>query len=66
MGELKRATEKDLRVIQAIAYQTWPATFGDVMPKKQIDYLLALIYNENSLKEQMIEKKTPIYISAQR
>lgn len=57
MIELRPATSQDWQTIQTIAYQTWPKTFGEVMPKEQIDYMLALIYNEQSLKEQMIKKK---------
>jgi diamine N-acetyltransferase len=57
MIELKMATLEDWQVIQTIAYHTWPHTFSEVMPQEQIDYMLALIYNEQSLKEQMIEKK---------
>jgi GNAT superfamily N-acetyltransferase len=57
MIELKKATPEDWQIIQTIAHQTWPHTFGSVMPKEQIDYMLELIYNEQSLKEQMIDKK---------
>lgn len=57
MVELKSATIQDWKIIQAIAYYTWPDTFGAVMPEEQIDYMLSMIYNKQSLKEQMIEKK---------
>lgn len=56
MIRLKLATPEDWLAIQTIACKTWPHTFGAVMSKKQIDYMLALIYNEQSLKEQMVEK----------
>jgi len=56
MITLKLATPEDWPAIQTIAYKTWPHTFGAVMSKEQIDYMLALIYNERSLKEQMIKK----------
>jgi GNAT superfamily N-acetyltransferase len=54
MTELKMAAPEDWQTIQTIAYHTWPHTFGEAMPKEQIDYMLALIYNEQSLKQQMI------------
>jgi ribosomal protein S18 acetylase RimI-like enzyme len=57
MTELKAATSADWQIIQTIAYRTWPHTFGAVMPKEQIDYMLELIYNEQSLKDQMMMKK---------
>src|SRR5215216_2952405 len=56
MIELKLATPENWQIIQTIAYRTWPHTFGSVMPKEQIDYMLGLIYNEESLKEQMTNK----------
>jgi diamine N-acetyltransferase len=56
MIRLKLATPEDWPAIQKIAYNTWPHTFGAVMSKEQIDYMLELIYNEQSLKEQMVEK----------
>lgn len=57
MIELKAAFSDDWQTIQTIAHHTWPHTFGEVMPKEQIDYMLTLIYNEESLKEQMNKKK---------
>lgn len=56
MVELRTATPEDWKVIQKIAYNTWPHTFGTVMPKEQIDYMLALIYNQESIQNQMINR----------
>ena len=56
MLEFKKAEIDDLLKIQKIAYETWPNTFGQVITKGQIDYMLELIYNEKSLKKQVIEK----------
>lgn len=42
--------------IKKIAYETWPITFGQVLPKEQITYMLELIYNEEALKNQMLKK----------
>jgi len=39
-----------------IAYETWPTTFGQVLSNKQINYMLDLIYNEHSLRKQLLEK----------
>ena len=43
-------------IIQKIAPQTWPNTFGQVMTPEQLQYMLGLIYNEASLKSQIIDK----------
>jgi diamine N-acetyltransferase len=57
MIKLKLAAPEDWPAIRTIACKTWPHTFCAVMPKEQIDYMLELIYNEQSLKEQMVKKK---------
>lgn len=56
MVELKRAGPEDWEVIRSIAYNTWPNTFGSVIPKEQLEYMLALIYSEQSLKDQMLNR----------
>jgi len=56
MLEFKKAGIADLLKIQKIAYETWPSTFGQVIPKEQINYMLQLIYNEESLNKQILEK----------
>ncbi|MFA6945272.1 MAG: hypothetical protein WC220_05150 [Pedobacter sp.] len=56
MLEFKKAEIDDLLKIQKITYETWPSTFGQVMATEQINYMLDVIYNEESLKKQVIEK----------
>ncbi|HMR93222.1 MAG TPA: GNAT family N-acetyltransferase [Chitinophagaceae bacterium] len=52
----RNATPEDIARIRDIACRTWPATFGKVMPPEQITYMLDLIYNAGSLRQQMTEK----------
>ena len=56
MVEFKKIEINDWDKIQKIAFETWPNTFGQVIPKEQIDYMLQVIYNEESLKKQMLVK----------
>lgn len=56
MVEFKELEISDWAKIQKIANETWPNTFGQIIPHDQIDYMLRLIYNEESLKRQMLEK----------
>lgn len=56
MVVFKNAGIEDLLKIQKIAHETWPNTFGHVITAEQINYMLDLIYSEESLKKQMIEK----------
>lgn len=57
MLEFKKAGINDLLKIQKIAYETWPSTFRQLMTTEQINYMLDLIYNEESLKKQVLEKR---------
>ncbi len=56
MVEFKKVEIEDLPIIQKIAYETWPNTFGQIIPTEQINYMLDLIYSENSLRKQILEK----------
>jgi ribosomal protein S18 acetylase RimI-like enzyme len=56
MVVFKKLDIKDWAKVQKIAYETWPNTFGQLLPGEQIDYMLQLIYNEESLKKQILEK----------
>lgn len=56
MIEFKKAIKEDIPTIQQIAYNTWHPTFGKMMPESQIEYMLELMYSENSIKNQMQEK----------
>lgn len=55
MVEFKKLEISEWAKIQKIAYETWPNTFGQVLPGEQITYMLELIYNEEALKKQMLE-----------
>lgn len=47
----------DLSTIQKIAYETWPDTFGSILTKNQIQYMLEMMYSLDSLKKQITEQK---------
>lgn len=54
MVKYNKAGLGDLLKIQKIAYETWPDTFGQIISKEQLDYMLDLIYSEDSLVDEMI------------
>ncbi|MBI3139826.1 MAG: GNAT family N-acetyltransferase [Sphingobacteriales bacterium] len=56
MIAFKPANADDWAVIRHIAYTTWPDTFGHIITADQLDYMLNLIYNEESIRSQMSEK----------
>ncbi len=50
---IRLATIEDIFSIQYIAFSTWPIAYSAILSQEQLDYMLELFYNENSLKEQM-------------
>lgn len=57
MLEIKKATLRDWSKIQLIAHKTWWQSYGEMLPKEQVEYMLDLIYSESALSEQMTIKK---------
>ncbi len=57
MISIQEGTEKDFPVIQQIAYQTWPITFGNILSRDQIDYMLEMMYSSAALNEQLNQKR---------
>lgn len=65
MMDITPACTSDIHIIQQIAYQSWPATFGDLLSKEQIDYMLNMMYSTASLTTQM-EKEGHHFVLAQQ
>lgn len=56
MIEIVTATANDYRTIRDIAYQTWPIAYGEILSKPQLDYMLEAFYNEDVLKDSVLNK----------
>ena len=56
MLHIYNATSSDFPIIQEIAYLTWPDTFGAILSKEQISYMLEMMYSTDSLTEQTSKK----------
>lgn len=63
MVVIRKAELTDIPVIQRIAFKTWPKTFGEILSKPQLTYMLDLMYSENSLTEQINERGHEFVIS---
>lgn len=50
---IKKATISDIPIIQHIVEETWPQTYTTILGKDQVDYMLQMMYNTNSLTEQI-------------
>ncbi len=53
MIDLRIASYKDLPIIQLIAEQTWPDTYGDFISGVQLRYMLDKMYAQEELLEQI-------------
>ena len=56
MIKISEATAEDFPIIQKIAYETWPITYGNILSKIQLDYMLEKFYSEETLRENLTEK----------
>ena len=62
MIEIFPATAKDLSTIKNLAHEIWPATYGAILSKKQLDYMLNLFYSEKALQQNITDKHNFILI----
>ena len=46
-----KATEKDITAIQDLAKKSWHFAYADILQQEQIDYMLNLMYSEETLKK---------------
>ena len=56
MIDVSEVSEEDLPIIQNIACQTWPSTFGEILSPKQISYMLDMMYSLDALRRQINEQ----------
>lgn len=50
--ELKLLSSNELKIVQDLAYATWPDTFKDILTSEQINYMLEWMYNLETLRKQ--------------
>lgn len=62
MITISEATAKDIKIIQKIIYKTWPITYGKILSKEQLDYMLDLIYSDQALNDQFKKKEQLFYL----
>ncbi|WP_163410904.1 GNAT family N-acetyltransferase [Flavobacterium ajazii] len=56
------ASFEDINKIQKIAHITWPITYGQILTKDQLDYMLNLIYSDEALTNQIKNKEQLFYL----
>ncbi|OXA91210.1 GNAT family N-acetyltransferase [Flavobacterium hercynium] len=62
MVTILEATQNDITFIQEIAHTTWPITYGEILSKEQLDYMLDLIYSEEALSAHFDKKEQLFYL----
>ncbi|MFZ0598012.1 MAG: GNAT family N-acetyltransferase [Flavobacterium sp.] len=62
MITISAATINDIKLIQEIAHTTWPITYGEILSKEQLDYMLDLIYSDEALINQYNKKEQLFYL----
>lgn len=60
MITISEAAISDIKQIQNIVNITWPITYGEILSKEQLDYMLGLFYSTEALTEQY-EKKVQLF-----
>ena len=49
---IRPATRADVPLIRRLALEIWPATYRDLMPAAQLEFMLHDMYSEAALSEQ--------------
>jgi diamine N-acetyltransferase len=57
------ASKTNIPEIQFIANKTWPITYGSIISKTQLDYMLDLIYATQALEKVFETKAQDFYIA---
>src|SRR5204862_1933961 len=55
MLSIQKASVEDIPLVRELCFKIWPQTYTGIISKEQIDYMLEMMYSEESLKKQMIE-----------
>jgi len=62
MITISEATISDIKQIQNIVHITWPITYGEILSKEQLDYMLNLFYSDKALTLQYTKKEQLFYM----
>ena len=60
--KLHKASLNDIPAIFSLAFEIWNKHYVEMIGQEQVDYMLAKMYSEQSLTEQMQEKNHTFYL----
>jgi len=55
MFDIRKAGVNDISLIRELTFRVWPQTYASILTQEQIDYMLEMMYSENSLQKQIKE-----------
>ncbi len=50
---IRSATTEDIELIRELTFKVWPQTYANILSPQQIDYMLDMMYSQQSLQQQM-------------
>lgn len=53
MRTISEATAEDFETIRVIAHTAWPVTYGEILSKAQLDYMLEKMYSDAALLDNL-------------
>ncbi len=53
MLSIRKATAADIPLIRQLTFAIWPHTYSSIISRQQIDYMLDMMYNPDTLQKQM-------------
>jgi len=62
MITISEAAIGDIKQIQNIVNITWPITYGEILSKEQLDYMLDLFYSDEALTDQYNKREQLFYM----
>ena len=55
MRQVNKATVEDIPLIRQLTFNIWPHTYGNIISKAQIEYMLEMMYAPTVLQKQLEE-----------
>jgi len=59
---IRIATTEDIPMIREMAQKAFPETYKEILSKEQIEYMMNMMYSEQSLRQQMTAENNVFYI----
>lgn len=60
-----KATEKDIKVIQQLAKESWESAYANILSQEQIRYMLNVMYSEDTLRAHFQKPNYHYYLIAE-